>query len=160
MLHSLGLAHRFTLDDLHHAVERRRGVPIQLVAWPMPASGPSGLRVSTAHGEYVFYPAGATTVTQIVIIGHELGHIAFDDTATRGDLVQLIATLMPHVDPSVILGPAARSGYDVAVERRAEVFGTVVAERVGSWSGTAGAAGDPALLDELAASMEAVTVHG
>lgn len=160
LLRSLGLASRFSLDDLRRAVERRRGAAIRLVAWSMPPAGPSGMWVSGAHAEYVFYPARASTLARVVIIGHELGHIARNDTATPGELVQLSAALTPHVDPGVILAPPARSPYDADTERRAEVFGTVVAECVGSWSAAGATSRDRALLQQLSTSMEAVNVHG
>lgn len=159
MLRTLGLASRFALDDLHRAVEHQRGAPIHLVGWLMPPAGPSGLWISTSHAEYVFYPARASALARVVIIGHELAHIAYDDGANASDLAALAALLIPDVDRSVVRRPPGRTRYDADVERRAEVFGTVVAENVHTWSPSA-ATGDAALLQQLSATMEAVTVHG
>jgi hypothetical protein len=130
MLAVLGLPGPFTLARLHDRVVQRRGRPLHLIPHEVPELGPHGLWVAGEHGDYVFYDRAAGPVRQYQIIGHELGHMLFDDRATPAGLVELAAMLAPDVDPSLITNLQQRTRYDTIVERRAEVFGTVVLHRM------------------------------
>jgi hypothetical protein len=132
MLGELGLPPTFTLDDLHRRVEERRGRPVQLIARDLPALAPHGLWVSGEHADYVFYDGSAAPVRQHQIIGHELGHVLFDDALPGGGLDELAGALLPDVDTSR-LSSRSRTSYELPAERRAEVFGTVVVQRLHSW---------------------------
>jgi hypothetical protein len=134
LLETLGLARSFTLDDLHRRIEERRGRPVHLIARDLPALAPHGLWVAGEHADYVFYDKAAAPVRQHQIIGHELGHMLHDDDGAASAAVEEVAAaLLPDVVPG---GPARvyrRSSYDEPAERRAEVFATVVVQRVHSW---------------------------
>jgi hypothetical protein len=109
VLDDLGLPGPFTLDELHAAVEARRGRPIEVREHPMPAAGPHGLWVAGECTDYVFVDAGAPPLRRAQILGHEYGHILFDAPSEHG---------------------CARSGYEELIEQRCEWFGTVVIQRV------------------------------
>src|SRR5689334_8257308 len=79
VLAGLGLPGRFTFDELHERVERHRGRPIDVRPHPMPAEGPHGLWVMGQSSDYVFVDASAPPLRRIQIIGHEFGHMLFDD---------------------------------------------------------------------------------
>ena len=67
--------------------------------------------------DYIFYDRAAPVIRRNLIIGHEYGHIVFDaDTPGAGS---------PH--PVTV---CQRTVYDNLLEQRAEVFGTVVLQRV------------------------------
>lgn len=153
LLAALGLGDRFTLAQLQARIERRRDRPVNLIARDLPTLAPHGLWVAGEHADYVFYAANSSPVRQRLIIGHEYGHMLFDDvTPTAWE--RIAALLMPTIDPSV---PdfLARSGYDEPAERRAEVFGTVVAQRAESWSSPPPALpADPETSARLVATLE------
>lgn len=134
LLAALDLPATFTFAELHDRIERHRGCPVHLIPRHLPALAPHGLWVAGEFADYVFYDADAGKVRQSLIIGHEYGHMLFDDVSVPGDLEQLAAMLMPSVDPSVPQVLLARSAYDEPVERRAEIFGTVAVQRAEFWS--------------------------
>lgn len=155
LLAALDLPATFTFAQLHDRIERRRGRPVHLIAQQLPALAPHGLWVAGEFADYVFYDASASKVRQNLIIGHEYGHMMFDDVSVPGDLDQLAAMLMPAVDPSVPQIMLARSGYDEPVERRAEIFGTVAVQRAESWSEIpATTPADPEVSARLIATLE------
>ena len=135
MLEILGLPARFSLADLHGRVERRRGRPVRLVPRALPALAPHGLWVVAPDADYVFYDRGATAARQFQILGHEFGHLAFEDDAASPVGGELAALLQAAVDPRVPAAVAQRTRYDEPAERRAEVFGSIVVRRIQSWVG-------------------------
>lgn len=113
-LAALGLSGPFSPAVLHERVQRHRGRPVQLIARELTPPAPHGLLIVTAQADYVFYDDTADPVRRHQIIGHEFGHLLFDDQSGAG--------------------PWQRSSYEVAAERRAEVFGTVALQHVAQWS--------------------------
>jgi hypothetical protein len=152
MLATLGLARAFTLPQLRDRVSQRRGRPLHLIPRDLPALAPHGLWVAGEQDDYVFYDRAAGPVRQHQIIGHELGHMLFDDQATPAEVAELAIMLTPEVDPAVATNLQQRTHYHDLPERRAEVFGTVVLDRMESWAPLP-AAVDPALLARLVATL-------
>jgi hypothetical protein len=152
MIAALGLARAFILPQLHARVQERRGRPLHLIPRDVPALAPHGLWVAGEHGDYVFYDRAAGPVRQHQIIGHELGHMLFDDQATPAGLTELAAMLTPDVDLTVATNLQQRTHYHALPERRAEMFGTVVLHRLESWAPLP-AGVDPALLARLVATL-------
>ncbi len=155
LLAALKLPATFTFAQLHDRVERHRERPVHLIPRRLPALAPHGLWVAGEFADYVFYDADASTVRQSLIIGHEYGHMMFDDASVPGDLEHLTAMLMPSVDPSVPRVLLARSAYDEPIERRAEIFGTIAVQRTESWSEIpATETADPEVSARLIATLE------
>ncbi len=155
LLSALKLPSTFTFAQLHDRIEHRRGRQVHLLPRHLPALAPHGLWVAGELADYVFYDANASKVRQSLIIGHEYGHMMFDDVAMPNDLECLAAMLMPSVDPSVPEIALARLGYDEPIERRAEVFGTVAVQRAESWSAIpTSAPADPRVSARLVATLE------
>ena len=156
-LTALALPSMFSLDDLHERLQQHRGRQIHLIPYPLPHDAPHGLWIAAAGADYVFYPSNATPVRRNIIIGHELGHIAFDDATTSNALADLAAMLLPTLDPTVPAQLLGRTSYTRAVERRAELFGTLVATRCTSWADLPNHQGrvDPTVLDMMRATLEA-----
>jgi hypothetical protein len=152
VLVGLGLARGFSLAQLRDRVAQRRGRALHLIPRDLPVLAPHGLWVAGEHGDYVFYDRAAGPVRQHQIIGHELGHMLFDDQATPAELDELAAMLTPDVNPVLVTNLQRRSHYHAFTERRAEVFGTVVLDRMESWSPLPVAV-DAALLARLVATL-------
>ncbi|WP_377884797.1 hypothetical protein [Actinoplanes digitatis] len=159
-LDTLGLRGRFTADRLHEAMQAYRGRPVHVLAQPLPAGGPHGLWVAGRDADYVFFPAGASPVRRHVIVGHEYGHMLFDDVAHPA----LAPDDPVGMDPAALSAAArrARSSYEELPERRAEIFGTLVAQRITDWSWPPARAtdGDEAALRRLTGLLESTDESG
>lgn len=154
-LDRLGLPGRFTADRLHERMQAHRGRTVHVIAQPLPAGGPHGLWIAGRDADYVFFPAAASPVRRHVIVGHEYGHMLFDDPAGTS----LAATDDPvRLDPANLAAAAdkSRSSYEELPERRAEIFGTLVAQRITDWSWppARGTDGDEAALQRLTGLLE------
>ncbi len=155
LLAALKLPQTFSFAQLHERIEQRRGRTVNLIPRRLPALAPHGLWVAGDFADYVFYDANGSQVRQSLIIGHEYGHMMFDDTSTPSDLEELAALLMPSVDPSVPEIMLGRSSYDAPIERRAEVFGTIAVQRAECWSTIpAFTPTDPEVSTRLVATLE------
>lgn len=159
-LYTLGLRGRFTADRLHEALQAHRGRPVRVLAQPLPAGGPHGLWVAGRDADYVFFPASASPVRRHVIVGHEYGHMLFDDVADPA----LTPDDPARMDPAALAAAAhrARSSYEELPERRAEIFGTLVAQRITDWSWPPARAadGDDAALQRLTGLLESTDESG
>ncbi|MFB9362252.1 hypothetical protein [Actinoplanes nipponensis] len=159
-LTGLGLRGRFTEDRLHEKMQAYRGRPVHVIAQPLPPGGPHGLWVAGRDADYVFFPAAASPVRRHVIVGHEYGHMLFDDPAPP-----LPAPADPTaMDPAELSAAArqARSSYEELPERRAEIFGTLVAQRITDWSRppARGTESDEAALRRLTGLLESTDENG
>jgi len=87
--------------------------------------------------DYIFFDEAARPLRRLQIIGHEFGHIIFDDEGVPVQPEQL-ATLLPPDDlPEATVSANARTltactrtAYDDLIEQRCEWFGTVVVQRL------------------------------
>jgi len=133
LLAQLGLPRTFTLDDLHARVESRRGRRVHIRPHPLPSQGPHGLWVSGETDDYIFVDDSAPPLRRAQIIGHEFGHILFDDHGGPLDDDHL-ADLVPTGEFAPVMARSLvgcmRSGYDEMIEQRCEWFGTVVLQRL------------------------------
>jgi hypothetical protein len=96
--------------------------------------------VAGERDDYVFYDETAPPLRRQQIIGHEFGHIVYDDQGGSIRPDQLAALLPPeHVpaQPGAVnartLAACTRTAYDDMVEQRCEWFGTVVVQRINAW---------------------------
>lgn len=156
-LAALDLPAVFGIAELRAAVERARGRPVRLIAKDLPVLAPHGLWIAGEQADYVFFDRAAGPIRQYQIIGHELGHMLFDDDAVPAHPAELAAVIAPQPSAEVVRVLGLRTGYSDPVERRAEVFGTVAIRRMDLWAaGASSADGTPAqqaLLARLAAAL-------
>jgi hypothetical protein len=134
VLDDLGLPGAFTLDELHQRVQLRRGRRIHLIPHALPAGGPHGMWVMGETDDYIFFDRSAPPLRRAQIIGHEFGHIVFDDEGGPVHPEALAAVLLPdrqHTANTRTLSACNRTAYDDLVEQRCEWFGTVVVQRIG-----------------------------
>ncbi len=109
-----------------------RGRPIHLLPLPAAPGNPTGLCISAAEAEYVFYESDATGIHREHIILHELGHLVFGHTGALS-LTDLTARLLaPSVDPRMVRTMLGRHDYSDESEREAEMFATLILARTGS----------------------------
>jgi hypothetical protein len=134
MLAMLDLPGVFPPALLHERMQRHRGRPVRLIARDLPPPAPHGLLIVGDLADYVFYDAAADPVRRHQIIGHEFGHLVFDDQPRSG-------------------GPSERSYYHAAAERRAEVFGTVALQRMAEWSVRGPDPSEPSTLARISAAL-------
>lgn len=132
MLAALGLSGRFLPALLHERVQRHRGRPVRLIPRDLPPPAPHGLLIVTGQADYVFYDEMADPVRRHQIIGHEFGHLLFDQPWA---------------------GSWHRSCYEAAAERRAEVFGTVALQHMAQWSAPHGNRFELSTLERLTAVL-------
>lgn len=108
----------------------RIGSPIHLVAVDLPAEGAGGLWLETAAANYVFYDSATTGPHQVQIILHELGHICFEHGGTA---LRAPHGIGPHLDSAIIERIMRRTCYGLDVEFEAEMFASVLQERISRW---------------------------
>jgi len=136
----------FDLDEFVGMLGRERGRPIHLIAREMPAGVPSGLMVSMEDADYVLYERRAQSLHRTLIILHEIGHCLLPGPDGEGEgghacpthvaagqemavTLEVARSLLPTLDPQVVLRTLGRTSYGLAEERAAELFATLVLER-------------------------------
>jgi hypothetical protein len=155
LLGTLALPPVFTMVQLQKAMEVHRSRTIHLVPRDLPVLAPHGVWVAGRNADYVFFDRAGGPLRQHQIIGHEFGHMLFDDEAAAADPDEIVAMLLPRPDEVTVASVRRRTGYVDAAERRAEVFGTVVTRRADPWSAPAPVPlADPEILARLVATLE------
>jgi hypothetical protein len=90
-------------------------------------SGACGLWVRVPGADLFFYEQATSPYHKDHVVGHEAGHLAFDDPTVEildeDELAGLIG-----LNPVTVERVLGRTSYDKPRERRAEMFGTVVNE--------------------------------
>lgn len=100
----------FTLLSFVQALRDCLPKPVELVGAPLGGSAPCGWLVRTSEIDYVCYPTNTSTLHQLHIVLHEVGHL-----------------VLGHSGSPLLLG---RSQGDMYTERDAETFATMAARRI------------------------------
>lgn len=125
----LGLSQPFDVPDLCRLVGQRRGRPIHLLPMSLPAASPCGMWVHTGAFDAIFYQRDTSPLHQLLIIGHELGHLlAGHQTAEVLD-PQASRLLLPDLDPNLVQRFLGRGSYSATEEREAEMIGSLLLAR-------------------------------
>jgi hypothetical protein len=115
----------FDLTDFCARLERQRGRIIRL--FPITSMGAvSGVWVSTAEADYIYYEAGTTRLHRTHIVLHEIAHMLLGHKGgawIRDDIAQLLAPALSDSLVQLILG---RGAYTSAEERDAEVMASLI----------------------------------
>ncbi|TVT61963.1 ImmA/IrrE family metallo-endopeptidase [Amycolatopsis rhizosphaerae] len=125
---------------------QRRGRPIKLIPYPLPAPGVFGLWIGTIDADYIVYQKNTTPAHQEHIILHEIGHIISGHSGYEED-GDLWSQFFPDIPPDMVHRALRREGYGPAFEREAEMVATVVKD----WA---------TLLDRLGVSRDRMTDAG
>jgi hypothetical protein len=140
----------FNLSELCAKLARRRNRPIHLLAMPAGAGNPSGLCISTAAADYVFYDGESAGVHRDHIILHEFGHLLFGHVGALSLSDVTAGLLAPSVDPRVARMMLGRHNYSDGSEQEAEMFATLVLAKVSGGAGGMPPAASAVLPDTLA----------
>jgi hypothetical protein len=119
------------VQELTAELARRRGRPIHLLPMPAGPANPSGLCISAASAEYIFYESGSAGIHREHIILHEIGHLVFGHSGALNLTGQTAALLTPSIDPDVARSMLGRHDYADEQEREAEMFATLILAKSG-----------------------------
>ncbi len=128
VLGSIDLPEPFDANAFCEAVATKRGRPIRMVPQERMV-GPCGVLVSMQDADYVFFEAATSPVHQDHIIAHELGHLLCEHVPKDRLGEDVLRALMPDLDPAMVRRALARTSYDVAEEREAEMIASLVVGR-------------------------------
>lgn len=148
VLREIGVPGPFDLGVFCGNVARARGRRVELHELPGGLDGVCGLYVSLPVVDHVFFAAGTSLGHREHIIVHELMHLVFEHGGLRGPSAEVLARLLPGLDPGLVRAALGRGGYSDPEEREAEMVASLVLERAGRG---AGGVGD----DPVAARIEA-----
>ena len=141
---------------LFEAMSRRRGRPLLFRTAVFPAGTASGLWLDMAEQDVVVVEERTAPDHQLVILGHELWHMAAGHRGHHVEGARIAARLL---DDEADLGAtvrrvAARSHFDRAEEREAEAFGLLLASKCRALLAGSGHRA-PVQRDHLAGRIEA-----
>jgi hypothetical protein len=127
LLAELNLPARYELGNLRAQIEKRRGRPLRILSKPAEAvNGPCGFWISTDAEDIVFVEPATSPLHYQHILLHELGHLLFDHGAVAEPGNEMVARLLPDLDPAAVRMVLARSEYDDRQEQEAEMFATLL----------------------------------
>jgi hypothetical protein len=119
----------FDVEAFRKEISRRRGRPLLLLPKGTTA-GLCGVWVALPEADYVFFEDNTSRVHREHIILHELGHLLSDHAATQPIDEQALAELLPGIETTVARRVLGRSRYSAIEEMEAEMFASLVLERV------------------------------
>lgn len=126
MLTTLGIDGPTNVEQLADQLTQQRGRPIRLVAHPQLGDELSGTWIALEGADVVFFDDRLAGVHQQHVIAHELAHIAFEHGHYEPLAPDVLATLLPDVDPRTVLRMLQRGSYSTHEEREAEVFASML----------------------------------
>lgn len=119
----------FDIKKLCDLLGERRGRPIHLVPIRLPAHAVCGMCVPTGEFDAIFFEQDTSPLHQLLIIGHELGHLLAGHRATEVLDPDASRLLLPDLDPQLVRRSLGRSNYAAAEEREAEMIGSLLLRR-------------------------------
>ncbi|MFC4018965.1 hypothetical protein ACFOW4_13570 [Micromonospora sp. GCM10011542] len=119
----------FDIQRLCDLLGERRGRPIHLVPIKLPAHTVCGMCVPTGEFDAIFFEQDTSPLHQLLIIGHELGHLLAGHRATQVLDPDASRLLLPDLDPQLVQRSLGRSNYAAVEEREAEMIGSLLLRR-------------------------------
>lgn len=144
MAATVSLPTPFEVTTFTAALSQRLGRPVELLPLPFRSAGPCGVLVSTDRAEYIGYPADTALLHQQHIVLHEVGHLLCGHQGAEVLGPVAAENLLPHLSDELIHRVLGRSGYTDAQEREAELFASLVLNRVARSRPLLAATGQPA----------------
>jgi hypothetical protein len=126
---SLELPAQFDVHELARVLGQRFGRPIRLISMALPLNSPCGMWVRTGEFDAVFYEADTSPLHQMLIIGHEFGHILAGHRASQTLGPEASRLLLPALDPQLVKRYLGRSNYSRTEEREAEMIASLLVQR-------------------------------
>jgi hypothetical protein len=130
---ALNLPDTIDVNGICDRVAELRGRPIRILRHSLPSDSPCGLRIATHEADYLVVQESASPAHQDLILLHELGHVLFDPEDGLPLDEDLLAALVPQVDPATVTCILGRSRYALESEQAAEVFATLLFARTSRW---------------------------
>ncbi|WBB81250.1 hypothetical protein O7606_07700 [Micromonospora sp. WMMD882] len=119
----------FEIRKLCDVLGERRGRPIHLVPITLTTHSVCGMFVPTGEFDAIFFEQDTSPLHQLLIIGHELGHLIAGHQATEILDENASRLLLPDLDPQLVRRSLGRSNYAAAEEREAEMIGSLLLRR-------------------------------
>ncbi|MEU8262970.1 hypothetical protein AB0C02_20360 [Micromonospora sp. NPDC048999] len=129
LLAALEMPEPFDIRRLCEILGERRGRPIHLVPISLPAHTVCGMFVPTGDFDAIFFEQNTSPLHQMLIIGHELGHLIAGHRTTEVMDPDASRLLLPDLDPELVQRCLGRSNYAAAEEREAEMIGSLLLRR-------------------------------
>lgn len=126
----LAMPDSFDMPDLCRFLGGRRGRPIHLVPISLPVHTVCGMWVPTGTFDAVFYEQDTSPIHQLLIIGHELGHLLAGHRPAAVLDPDAAKLLLPDLDPQTVQRFLGRSTYAAEEEREAEMIGSLLLRRI------------------------------
>ena len=120
----------FDIRKLCDVLGERRARPIHLVPIRLPAHTVCGMCVPTGDFDAIFFEQDTSPLHQLLIIGHELGHLLAGHEATEVLDADASRLLLPDLDPQLVQRSLGRSNYAADEEREAEMIGSLLLRRI------------------------------
>jgi len=95
------------------------------------ADMPSGLWISTATADYIFYEPRTSPPHREHCICHEVGHMVLRHQADLNRPGQYLHRVFEHIDPALLHAARARTSYRFIEEQEAEMFATLILDGAG-----------------------------
>ncbi|MFG2784059.1 hypothetical protein ACGFY7_40275 [Streptomyces prunicolor] len=112
------------VTTLCELLSERRGTPITLLEWELPADGPFGVLLSRPDEDVIVYQARTTKAHQAHIVLHEMGHIvAYDLAGERPELPQLRTCYSDRDERDAEVVASALMHQAMSMHRQAQRYG-------------------------------------
>ncbi|MBP2048697.1 hypothetical protein J2Z21_001622 [Streptomyces griseochromogenes] len=120
------------LQALVESASQWRGRPIvvHMANFPAPHTATTGLWIERDTRDDIIIEAGAPPWMKLVILGHELWHMADNDSSS---LVAHSENPFPLADGEGSQPTAARTRFLEIAEQRADLFGMLIGDRLRPW---------------------------
>ncbi|GAB1644376.1 hypothetical protein [Krasilnikovia sp. MM14-A1259] len=150
---SIDVPDPFDIEALLADLGTRRGRPIVLLPFALPAGAPSGLCVAAGSADYLVVTESATGPQRDHIVLHELAHLLLGHQLQALD-PDADVQLFRHLDPAVIRAMLGRTTYSTIEEQEAEILASLLGQRAHPWAAPApDHAADP-VVEQLGRSLE------
>jgi hypothetical protein len=128
-LRALALPRTIQLPALLQGVSDLRGRRI-VVCPTSTRPAPCGLWLAASSRDYIFYEAETTPLHQAHIVLHELAHLVCGHQSAQVLEPELLRSLLPDLEPSVLQRVLRRASYDTEQEQEAELLASMLLERL------------------------------
>lgn len=126
-LRSLGVQPPLRVEELCRLLGEKRGRPIRLLPYALPAPGPFGLWIATDSTDHILYQKETSKAHQDHIILHEVGHILADHRSDEDD-AEFWRSAPGDLSLGAVRRALRRTSYDEEHEREAELVATIILE--------------------------------
>lgn len=128
VLESVSVPDPFDVHLMASTVGDLRGRPLTLLP-KRSSAGPCGVWLATPSADYVFYEPQTSALHRDHIVLHEIGHLLqrHDPTEVLND--DLVASLCPDLNATVVRKMLGRTSYTAVEEQEAEMIASLLSAR-------------------------------